>query len=182
MAGSEDEDVYGVPLKVTLKAGGGFEAPWLTVEADTAEELAALLASLEATDVMERVVQASRSFRSKFSAAPSASKGDTGQSPVPGGSGSSSGTRSGEPSSSKPAAKQGSPSSSAPASGAAESTSADENVTAETGEDPIAAELNAATTLADLRKVFPKYKNNGWTDEHLKIATTRAAALQEASK
>lgn len=38
------------PLKATLKAGGGFEAPWLTIDADNAEDLYNRLQDVTAHD------------------------------------------------------------------------------------------------------------------------------------
>lgn len=170
---SEEED-YGVatPFKVTLKAGAGFEAPWLNIEADSAPELVARLVAAQTDDVLDRIVEASRAFRSRFTAAPSASRTAT----------ASSGEKAQTPEKSSP------PSSSS--SGAAVSDTPDKSATrtpesradsgpgAGTDEDPIVAELNAATTYAELRKVYPKWKNNGWTDDHIKLATARKAALE----
>ncbi len=183
---SDEAELGYTPLKVTLKAGAGFEAPWLTVEADTAAELALQLVAVQADGVLERIVEASRAFRSTFTAAPSAAKapaqphapeagsGNTQPTPPQEGSAPASG-------SSEQAPNLGSgPTASRPAavSNTQNVTTRDGSADYVTAEDPIAAELNAATDLKQLRAVYPKYKNNGWSDHHIKLAMARKAALE----
>lgn len=162
MSDDIDAELGVVPLKVTLKAGPGFEAPWLVIEAETAEELVAQLAAVQADGVLEAVVAASTAYRRTYKDANVAAS-------------ESAPSSKGAPSTSK--ASKRSTSSSASTSDAG---SADQNVTAETDADPIKAAIDAAETEADLRKVFPQFKKNGWTDEHTKYASSRAAALKES--
>lgn len=143
---SSEEESYGVPYKVTLKAGAGFEAPWLTIEADTTSELAGRLAALRIDDALDRVVETAHAFKKKFVSAPSVSK-------------------SAPPASTPPE----SPPPSSPASGA------DTNLP-NAAVDVATRELEAATSLAELRAVYPKYKAV-WTDAHTALAQARAKTL-----
>jgi hypothetical protein len=58
----------GRPLKVTLKAGPGYEAPWITVEADTPAQLASRLDAL-ADAAAPAAVNASQALQAVYAAA-----------------------------------------------------------------------------------------------------------------
>lgn len=51
------------PFKATLKAGPGYEAPWITVEADTSDRLAELLSSLAESEALAKAAEVSELFR-----------------------------------------------------------------------------------------------------------------------
>lgn len=51
------------PLKATLKSGTGYDAPWLTVDADTPAELEQRLRGIIDSQVLETVAEAAGIFR-----------------------------------------------------------------------------------------------------------------------
>jgi hypothetical protein len=52
-------------IRVTLKAGTGYDAPWVTIGADTVEEVSNLLITATEQDLFELVVQASQNLLGK---------------------------------------------------------------------------------------------------------------------
>lgn len=70
-----------LPLKATLKAGAGFDAPWLTVDATDPHDLATKLQSLGQAGVHEALVEAANLLKAANNAAPLASGGQEAQAP-----------------------------------------------------------------------------------------------------
>lgn len=52
-----------LPIKATLKSGGGYDAPWLTVDASTPDELQQRLRAVIDSQVLETVAEAAGVFR-----------------------------------------------------------------------------------------------------------------------
>lgn len=59
---SGGEESEGTPFKVTLKAGGGHEAPWLTVDGETTEDLGEKLEALT-EELLQQVTDVAALFR-----------------------------------------------------------------------------------------------------------------------
>lgn len=60
-----------LPIKATLKAGGGYDAPWLTVDANDPNDLAfKLRALIEHESALTLVVEAANALKAHNSAAP----------------------------------------------------------------------------------------------------------------
>jgi hypothetical protein len=74
---SEQDEFQGpaVPIKITLKGGAGYEAPWIVFSAESAEDAVALLAESEVADLPKLVAEYSASFREKAGSAPAQSAG-----------------------------------------------------------------------------------------------------------
>lgn len=58
------------PIKATLKSGTGYDAPWLTVDADNPADLEQRLRGIIDSKVMETVAEAASLFQATTSAAP----------------------------------------------------------------------------------------------------------------
>ena len=58
------------PLRATLKAGGGYDVPWLTVEADNPNDLEQRLRGIIDSKVLETVAEAASLFQATQNAAP----------------------------------------------------------------------------------------------------------------
>ena len=59
----------GAPLKVTLKAGTGYDAPWITVEADSPDELNRRLDALGQSGALGQAAAVGVEFAAAFNAA-----------------------------------------------------------------------------------------------------------------
>lgn len=69
-----------LPIKATLKAGAGYEAPWLTVDADNPDELVARLDRLAEVGALGKVAEVAELFRAGHAVAaglPPAAQGAT---------------------------------------------------------------------------------------------------------
>lgn len=71
-----DKDFEGpeAPFTVTLKGGGGFDAPWLVLRAASAEDAVALLGEAAANELLERIAEYAVSFQEKVSGGSSTPK------------------------------------------------------------------------------------------------------------
>lgn len=58
------------PLRATLKAGGGYEVPWITVEADNPNDLEQKLRGIIDSKVLETVAEAASQFQATQNATP----------------------------------------------------------------------------------------------------------------
>lgn len=58
------------PLKATLKAGRDFDAPWLTVDGDNANDLLDRLTEIKKTTLLEALVDTANTLKAVNSAAP----------------------------------------------------------------------------------------------------------------
>lgn len=58
------------PLKATLKAGTGYDAPWLTVDGSTPEELEQRLKAITAGGVIQATVEAANALKAANNAGP----------------------------------------------------------------------------------------------------------------
>lgn len=65
------------PFKATLKAGGGYEAPWVTVDGDDAADLEAKLDSLT-EGVLQKVAEVAELLRSAYTVVAGAQTAATG--------------------------------------------------------------------------------------------------------
>lgn len=71
-----------LPIKATLKAGNGFDAPWLTVDAATPEDLEFKLQALIEGSALAAVVEAANVLKAANNAAPLLQSGAEAQAPV----------------------------------------------------------------------------------------------------
>jgi hypothetical protein len=58
------------PLRATLKAGGGYEVPWITVEANNPDDLEQKLRGIIDSKVLETVAEAASMFQATQNATP----------------------------------------------------------------------------------------------------------------
>lgn len=58
--------VDNAPYTVTLKAGSGYDAPWIIVKADTADQLVARLNELQNKDVDRVAARVSDSLQTSY--------------------------------------------------------------------------------------------------------------------
>lgn len=58
------------PLRATLKAGGGYDVPWITVEANNPDDLEQKLRGIIDSKVLETVAEAASMFQATQNAAP----------------------------------------------------------------------------------------------------------------
>lgn len=72
-----------LPIKCTLKAGAGFDAPWLTVDAATPEDLEFKLQALANGSALAAVVEAANTLKAANNAAPLLQNGAEAQAPAP---------------------------------------------------------------------------------------------------
>jgi hypothetical protein len=56
--------------RITLKAGGGYEAPWVTVPFDNPDEAVEKLNAINNSSLLEKVVETSNLFRAAYTAGP----------------------------------------------------------------------------------------------------------------
>ena len=70
---SDAEEQY-APYVVTLKGGGGFDAPWLVLRAQSAEDAVALLGEATLAELPEKIAEFAGSFQEKMSGGSSAPK------------------------------------------------------------------------------------------------------------
>ena len=56
--------------RITLKAGGGYEAPWVTVPFDNPDEAVEKLNAINSSSLLEKVVETSNLFRAAYTAGP----------------------------------------------------------------------------------------------------------------
>lgn len=52
-----------LPLKLTLKSGAGYDAPWLTIDASDPTDLAAKIAGLKAGDLLQDAIELADLFK-----------------------------------------------------------------------------------------------------------------------
>lgn len=61
-------ETEGTPFKATLKAGGGYEAPWLTVDGDSTEDLAEKLDAVT-EELLQKIADTAALFRAAHTVA-----------------------------------------------------------------------------------------------------------------
>ena len=72
------------PIKATIKSGGGYDAPWLTVDAANPDDLNAKVQGLLAADSVAAVIELANAFKAANNAAPLAPQGqEAQQAPAP---------------------------------------------------------------------------------------------------
>lgn len=71
-----------LPIKATLKAGNGYDAPWLTVDAATPEDLEFKLQALANGSALAAVVEAANTLKAANNAAPLLQSGAEAQAPA----------------------------------------------------------------------------------------------------
>jgi hypothetical protein len=158
---STEDEYLDDPIKVTLKAGPGFEAPWMTVSAGNGVELVARLAELHAADAFQKTREYALEFMAKkpaktSEAAPSA---PTTTPPV-----SDSPKQASDLDATRSASRTPQETTPPPASGAAS--------------DPIAEAIAKADSPAKLGALYKQHKAE-WNDKYNALAKARTEELKK---